>query len=323
MQCKQKDALTGKRLSAAVLEQEALKAKAFKPKLDAFILATTAPRDAKIQEKARELSATAGFAVTVWSWDDIAEELFHRIDLLRSIFPIYWPTLDRLGCCRRSGSRRAACRRRRPELFGRERELAQLDAAWQDRRVNVFTWVAWGGAGKTSLTAKLGGESGAGLRRRRLFRLVVLQPGHPRPQHGLGRRLRGRCAALLRRRGKRRKATMGAWEKGAHLAELLARRKALLILDGLEPLQHSAQAEVKGQLEDPAIQALLRGLAARNAGLCVVTTWVPPTDLDNWLDGVRAAPQPRPALGGGRGGAPAQAGRSRIGEGPRGRRSRR
>jgi len=36
-------------------------------------------------------------------------------------------------------------------LFGRETELAALDAAWAHDTLNVFTLVAWGGAGKTSL----------------------------------------------------------------------------------------------------------------------------------------------------------------------------
>ena len=39
-------------------------------------------------------------------------------------------------------------------LFGREAELAALDAAWEDRAVHVVTLVAWGGTGKTALVAK-------------------------------------------------------------------------------------------------------------------------------------------------------------------------
>ncbi|MBI1876746.1 MAG: hypothetical protein HYR94_00625, partial [Chloroflexi bacterium] len=36
-------------------------------------------------------------------------------------------------------------------LFGREAELAQLDAAWADSHTNLFSLVAWGGVGKTAL----------------------------------------------------------------------------------------------------------------------------------------------------------------------------
>ena len=38
-----------------------------------------------------------------------------------------------------------------PELFGREEELAILDAAWDNSRTNIVSLVAWGGVGKTAL----------------------------------------------------------------------------------------------------------------------------------------------------------------------------
>jgi hypothetical protein len=50
----------------------------------------------------------------------------------------------------------------------------------------------------------------------------------------------------------------------------------LLILDGMEPLQDAKT----GELRDPALQSLLRGLAARNRGLCVVTTRQEIPDID-------------------------------------------
>jgi tetratricopeptide (TPR) repeat protein len=284
VQCKQKDALKEDTLSATVLEKEVQKAKGFKPKLDSFILATTATRDGKIQAKARELSASAGFEVTVWSWDDIAEELFHRIDLLRSIFHIYWPTLDRLQKLPPQRVAPSRLPQAAAQLFGREREMAMLDAAWQDHRINVFTWVAWGGAGKTSLTAKWAATLAPDYGGADYFDWSFYSQGTRDHNTASGDAF---VDAALRFFGEvaTAESQVGAWDKGAKLAEVLARRKALLILDGLEPLQHSAQAEVKGQLKDPAIQALLRGLSARNAGLCVVTTRVPPTDLDNWLEG--------------------------------------
>ena len=62
------------------------------------------------------------------------------------------------------------------------------------------------------------------------------------------------------------------WDKGARLAYLVAQHKTLLVLDGLEPLQYSQASPTPGQLKDPAVTALLKGLAASNPGLCVVTT---------------------------------------------------
>lgn len=45
--------------------------------------------------------------------------------------------------------------RHAPErLFGRDEWLDALDAAWANRRLNVYTLIAWGGVGKTSLVAR-------------------------------------------------------------------------------------------------------------------------------------------------------------------------
>ncbi|PNE12195.1 MAG: hypothetical protein CR217_04415 [Beijerinckiaceae bacterium] len=64
----------------------------------------------------------------------------------------------------------------------------------------------------------------------------------------------------------------GAFDKGRRLAHLIGERRALLILDGLEPLQYAPASPQPGELKDSGIAALLKGLAANNKGLCVVTT---------------------------------------------------
>jgi hypothetical protein len=69
-----------------------------------------------------------------------------------------------------------------------------------------------------------------------------------------------------------------AWEKGERLAKLVAHRRTLLVLDGLEPLQNPPGPQ-EGRLREPALQALLRELAAFNMGLCIITTRLPVADL--------------------------------------------
>src|SRR6202049_3859640 len=69
-----------------------------------------------------------------------------------------------------------------------------------------------------------------------------------------------------------------AWEKGVRLAKLIAHRRTLLVLDGLEPLQNPPGSQ-EGRLRDPSLQALLRELAAFNTGLCVITTRLSVADL--------------------------------------------
>ena len=69
-----------------------------------------------------------------------------------------------------------------------------------------------------------------------------------------------------------------AWEKGERLAKLVAHRRTLLVLDGLEPLQNPPGPH-EGRLREPSLQALLRELAAFNTGLCVITTRMPVADI--------------------------------------------
>src|SRR5208282_3567899 len=69
-----------------------------------------------------------------------------------------------------------------------------------------------------------------------------------------------------------------AWEKGERLAKLIAHRRTLLVLDGLEPLQNPPGSQ-EGRVREPALQALLRELAAFNTGLCVITTRLPLADI--------------------------------------------
>ena len=61
-------------------------------------------------------------------------------------------------------------------------------------------------------------------------------------------------------------------------AKLIAHRRTLLVLDGLEPLQNPPGPQ-EGRLREPSLQALLREIAAFNRGLCVITTRTPVADI--------------------------------------------
>src|SRR5262249_1166748 len=77
------------------LDDEVAAAKQFNPPLFTFILATTGPRDAALQQHARLLTEKHKnqglFGVEVWSWDDIWAELYRREQLFKEIAPLYWP----------------------------------------------------------------------------------------------------------------------------------------------------------------------------------------------------------------------------------------
>ena len=62
------------------------------------------------------------------------------------------------------------------------------------------------------------------------------------------------------------------------MAKLISHRRTLLVLDGLEPLQNPPGSQ-EGRLRDPSLQALLKELAAFNAGLCLITTRLKVADI--------------------------------------------
>ena len=162
------------------------------------------------------------------------------------------------------------------DLFGREEDIAFLDEAWANQRVNVVTIVAWAGVGKSTLvnhwlgrmavehyrSAQLvfgwsfyrQGSSGGTSSANEFVDEALAWFGDPDPQIGT------------------------AWEKGERLAKLISHRRTLLVLDGLEPLQNPPGPQ-EGRLRDPSLQALLRELAAFNRGLCVIATRLPIADV--------------------------------------------
>lgn len=75
IQCKQKEQLTDKKLTNSEIDTEIEKAKLFLPALKVLIFATTATKDAKIEEyiriKSVELKQQGLFSLMLYSWEDI------------------------------------------------------------------------------------------------------------------------------------------------------------------------------------------------------------------------------------------------------------
>ena len=163
------------------------------------------------------------------------------------------------------------------QVFGREEDLAFLDAAWADPLVNVVTVVAWAGVGKSTLVNRWLQRMAA-----ERYRAAEIVFGWSFYRQGTTESVASSADEFL-------DASLGwfgdpdprigtAWEKGERLARLVARRRTLLVLDGLEPLQNPPGSQ-EGRLREAPLQALLRELAAFNRGLCVITTRVPVADL--------------------------------------------
>ncbi len=166
-------------------------------------------------------------------------------------------------------------------LVGRDDERATLDAAWNGAtKKNVVTIVAWGGTGKTALVARWAADTLAKEDHSRIERYFDWSFY----SQGSGDDKTASADIFIKEAleffGDRELAASnaGGWRKGERLAQLVAEHRSLMILDGLEPLQHAKS----GDLRDDSLRALLRGLAAHNRGLCLVTTRQMVPELNAW-----------------------------------------
>jgi hypothetical protein len=173
-------------------------------------------------------------------------------------------------------------------LVGREAELTRLDNAWTDPKINILSLAAEGGAGKSALVNEW-------LTRLRTddYRGAEAVLGWSFYSQGTKERATSADAFLdwaLDKLGAKPTTTNTA-AKGEAIAEAMTQRRALLVLDGVEPLQHGPDGQA-GQLKDQGLRALLRRFAATPPaaahGLIVLTSRLSVADIARWRD--RAAP---------------------------------
>jgi tetratricopeptide (TPR) repeat protein len=171
-------------------------------------------------------------------------------------------------------------------LVGRDAELKRLDDAWADHNTNILSLVAEGGAGKSALVNEW-------LKRMQAdgYRSAEAVLGWSFYSQGTEERATAADAFLnwaLDRLGVRLDTT-SATVKGDAIAEALAQRRVLLVLDGVEPLQHGLGTQ-QGELKDPGLRALLRRFAAMppagGHGLVVLTSRLAVKDVARWKDSV-------------------------------------
>jgi hypothetical protein len=154
--------------------------------------------------------------------------------------------------------------------------LAFLDKAWANRQVNVVTVVAWAGVGKSTLVNHWLRRLAA--KRYRSAEVVFGWSFYRQGTRGDTTSADEFLDTALTWFGDANPRLGTAWDKGERLARLIAQRRSLVVLDGLEPLQHPPGPE-EGRLREPSLQALLRELAAFNRGLCLITTRLAVADL--------------------------------------------
>ncbi len=167
-------------------------------------------------------------------------------------------------------------------LVGRDGELQWLDDAWaEDSGTHVASIVAWGGVGKTALANEwMNGfveRNWEGVEA--YFDWSFYSQG-TRDQSAASADVF--IAAALGYFGDPDPKVGSPYDRGVRLARLVAGRRSLLILDGLEPLQHGP-GPMAGELKDPALEGLLKGLAQLPfKGLCVLTSREAVVDLNSF-----------------------------------------
>jgi len=173
-------------------------------------------------------------------------------------------------------------------LVGRDAELKRLDEAWADRNTNILSLVAEGGAGKSALVNEW-------LKRTQSDNYRGAETVLGWSFYSQGSRERATSAETFLNWAVDKLGikidTISAPAKGEAIAEEMAKRRVLLVLDGVEPLQHGLDTQ-RGELKDAGLRALLRRFAAmppaQAHGLVVLTSRLAVTSIARWKDG--AAP---------------------------------
>lgn len=168
------------------------------------------------------------------------------------------------------------------KLVGRAAELAVLDAAWASPGTHIVSLIAEGGVGKSALVnewltrLQANGYGGAEAVLGWSFysqgskdRMTSAEPFLNWAVAELGLRPAGNDAT----------------SKAKAIAQAMADRRMLLVLDGVEPLQ-DPPGPTYGRLRDTGLRTLLRRVAAQPAGgsgsLIVLTSRAPVTDIEKW-----------------------------------------
>ena len=161
-------------------------------------------------------------------------------------------------------------------LFGRDDELALIDRAWQESGCNVLVLTAMGGAGKTSLLRRWIDDKrwrGADA----VYTWSFYLQGSSGEEQASAAEFFDNALAWFGHDGS---PIRSEHDRGVKLAELVRRQRTLLLLDGLEPLQHPLGGPMNGALKDKGLISLCVQLAANGNGLLLISSRQPVMELN-------------------------------------------
>lgn len=168
-------------------------------------------------------------------------------------------------------------------IFGRQTELALLDRTWEAAEKRILHFHAHGGVGKSQLINRWLHDLGADHYRgaTRVLAWTFYSQGTGDKVSSADRFIQ----YALEWFGDPDPLLGSPWDKGKRLARLAGQHRTLLLLDGLEPLQHY-ETELRGKLKDPALEAFLRAFARERQGLCVLTSRLQLTGFERFAEAV-------------------------------------
>lgn len=164
------------------------------------------------------------------------------------------------------------------DFFGREKYFDVLDKAWDDEQVNILSFIAFGGIGKTSLIdnwlkrMKKNHYRGA----KNIFMWSFYSQGSGEDRQISAIEFLNEACKFFRVKNFLKK---DSYAQGRELADIISNQRTLLILDGLEPLQSSL--ENIGEVKDNGLQVLLKRLSRQNKGLVIITSRIKLAFIDN------------------------------------------
>ncbi|HKP86004.1 MAG TPA: restriction endonuclease [Blastocatellia bacterium] len=243
-----------------------------------IVFITNATLSANARDKAREACRAPGYECEFWARTELDMLVKKHADIVAEFFNVTLPPplpQSHISIARLPTSG--------PDLFGRDAELQRLDAAWENPNINIITFIAWGGVGKTALVNHWLKQRMA----RDNYRGAERVYGWSFYSQGTSERAASADLFIdqaLRWFGDTDPTSGSPWDKGERLVHFIRQTRTLLILDGLEPLQHPP-GTYEGRLKDAALQALLVELAAHQEGLCVISTRERVSDLVEFENG--------------------------------------
>lgn len=168
------------------------------------------------------------------------------------------------------------------KLYGRGKYIIQLDSAWADNRINIVVLNAIGGIGKTSLVSTWANQLNFGKKQNsiRILAWSFYRSGQIAAEESPIDQFFNFAYKIFVHQQYVKEIY---YDEISLLCESIRKEKTLLILDGIEVLQFPPGHKV-GRFKDDRLRVFLQNLAIHNNGLCILTTRIKPSDLDNFFN---------------------------------------